>query len=357
MTRMASMENVDLGSLEALSGKVVGDVASALGLLMAYLGDRAGVFDALADAGRVSVDQLASRTGLHPKYLREWLGSVCAAGYVTFHPDDESFSLSPEQELVMGREGNPACMQGFVEVVISQMGSYESAVQTFMSGEGRPWSDHLPCCFCGTERFFRNGYRMHLVESWLPKLTGVEDRLKSGAKVADIGCGHGASTLLMAQAFPNSQFFGFDFHVPSIDKARTHAREGGLTNVQFEVAGATDYPGNDYDLACMFDALHDMGDPEGAARHLKQSLAENGVFMLVEPLAGDSMQENLHPLGQIYYAASTTICTPASLAQDVGLGLGAQAGQARLTQLLMAAGFQDVVRVAETQTNMVLQAT
>lgn len=346
---------VDMAKLEQLAGKVVGDVAGAMSMFMAYLGDQAGVFDALDAAGRASLDQLAARTGLNPKYLHEWLGSVSAAGYVTFHPEDETFELTEEQALIFGREGQPACMQGFFQVVISQFAGQEAAVETFKSGKGRPWSDHLPCCFCGTDRFFRPGYAANLVANWIPSLEGVEEKLKSGAKIADIGCGHGSSTLLMAQAFPASTVYGFDFHEPSIAEARAKAKEAGVTNIHFEVARAQDYPGEGYDFACIFDALHDMGDPVGAARHIHETLKPDGTFMLVEPMAGDSMADNMNPIGQIFYAASTTVCTPASLAQEVGLGLGAQAGQKRLTEVLNQAGFTKVRRAAETPTNMVLE--
>jgi len=226
-----------------------------------------------------------------------------------------------------------------------------------VSGKGRAWGDHSACLFCGTDRFFRPGYQASLVAEWIPALDGVESRLKAGAKVADIGCGHGSSTVLMAQAYPNSTIHGIDYHAPSIDEARRKAAEAGVTNVEFTVASAQDFPGGDYDFACIFDALHDMGDPVGAARHIRAALKPGGTFMLVEPMAGDSMAENMNPLGQIFYAASTTICTPASLAQPVGLGLGAQAGQKRLTEVLTEAGFASVRRSAETPTNMVLEVT
>ncbi|MBW8755134.1 MAG: methyltransferase domain-containing protein [Sphingomonadales bacterium] len=349
-------EDFDETKLNALIGKVIGDVAGAMSLFLAYIGDQAGVFAALDGAGRLTVDQLAEKAGYNRKYLHEWLGSVAAAGYVTLH-EDGTFSLTPEQALVFTREGQPACMQGFIQAILSQFEAHEKAVQTFKSGKGRPWSEQTPCCFCGTDRFFRPGYAANLVESWIPSLKGVEDKLKAGAKVADIACGHGSSTVLMAQAFPNSTFHGFDFHAPSIAEARAKAAAAGVTNVQFDVAMAQDYPGEGYDFACIFDALHDMGDPVGAARHIRSTLKPGGTFMLVEPLAGDTMAENMHPIGQIFYAFSTTVCTPASLAQDVGLGLGAQAGQKRLTEVLGEAGFTSVRRASETPTNMVLEVT
>jgi 2-polyprenyl-3-methyl-5-hydroxy-6-metoxy-1,4-benzoquinol methylase len=350
-------ETIDETRLNDLIGKVIGDVAGALSVFMAYLGDQAGVFTALDGAGRMSCAELAAKTGLNEKYLHEWLGSVCAAGYVNHHPEDETFSITPEQALVFTREGQPACMQGFFQLIVSQFAGHEKGTETFISGRGRPWGDHPACLFCGTDRFFRPGYQANLIDNWIPALDGVEAKLKAGAKVADIGCGHGSSTVLMAQAYPNSTIHGIDLHAPSIEAAKRKAAEAGVTNVEFRVGKAQDFPGKDYDFACIFDALHDMGDPVGAARHIREALAPGGTFMLVEPMAGDSMAENMHPLGQIFYAASCTICTPNSLSQEVGRGLGAQAGQKRLTEVLTEAGFAKVRRAAETPTNMVLEVS
>ena len=354
-------ETIDEARLDALLGKTIGDVAGAMSVFMAYLGDQAGVFDALDGAGRVTVDQLAAKTGMNAKYLREWLGAVAGAGYVNHHGaengGDETFSLDPEQALVFTREGQPACMQGFFQLIVSQFAGHEKATETFRTGQGRPWGDHPACLFCGTDRFFRPGYQANLIDNWIPSLDGVEAKLKAGARVADIGCGHGSSTVLMAQAYPNSTIVGIDYHAPSIEAARAKAAEAGVSNVEFQVAKAQDFAGEGYDFACIFDALHDMGDPVGAARHIRETLAPGGTFMLVEPMAGDSMADNMHPLGQIFYAASCTICTPNSLSQEVGLGLGAQAGQKALTEVLTEAGFGNVRRAAETPTNMVLEVT
>ncbi len=350
-------EAIDETRLNDLIGKVIGDVAGALSLYMAYLGDQAGVFDALDGAGRLTVDELAAKTGLNAKYLHEWLGSVCAAGYVNHHAEDETFSIIPEQALVFAREGQPACMQGFIQAVVSQYEAHEKATATFRSGAGRPWGDHTQCLFCGVDRFFRPGYQANLTEVWIPALGGVEAKLKAGAKIADIGCGHGSSTVLLAQAYPNSTIHGIDYHAPSIEEAKKKAAEAGVTNVEFQVAKAQDFAGEGYDFACIFDALHDMGDPVGAARHIRETLAPGGTFMLVEPLAGDSMAENMHPLGQIFYAFSCTVCTPNSLSQEVALGLGAQAGEKRLAEVCREAGFSQVRRAAETPTNMVLEVT
>lgn len=346
---------VDEGRLQELAGKVVGDIAGAMGVFMAYIGDQSGVYRAMRDSGPTTLEELASKTRLNPKYLHQWLGSNAAAGYVTYDASGDRFSLSPEQAIVFAEEGHPACLQGFFQAVVSQYETNQEAVDTFISGRGRPWGDHSRCLFCGTDRFFRPGYAANLLENWIPALDGVEEKLKAGAKIADIGCGHGSSTVLMAEAFPNSKIYGIDFHQPSIEEARKRAQSVGVTNVEFIVAKAQDYPGDGFDFACIFDALHDMGDPVGAARHIRETMKPDGTFMLVEPLAGDSMAENLHPLGQIFYGFSTTVCTPASLAQEVGLGLGAQAGEKKLTEVLRQAGFQNIRRATQTDTNMVLE--
>jgi ubiquinone/menaquinone biosynthesis C-methylase UbiE len=350
-------ETIDESRLNELIGKVIGDVAGSQSLFMAYLGDQAGVFAAMDGAGPLTCDQLAAKTGLNAKYLHEWLGSVAAAGYVTFHPEDETFTLTPEQALIFTREGQPACMQGFVQAIVSQFEMHERATDTFKSGEGRPWGDHSQCLFCGTDRFFRPGYQANLIDNWIPALNGVEEKLKAGAKVADIGCGHGSSTVLMAQAYPKSTIMGIDYHAPSIEAAKEKAAAAGVTNVEFQLARAQDFAGEGFDFACIFDALHDMGDPVGAARHIRETLAPGGTFMLVEPMAGDTMAENMHPLGQIFYAFSCTVCTPNSLSQEGALGIGAQAGQKRLTEVCRDAGFANVRRAAETPTNMVLEVT
>ena len=246
-----------------------------------------------------------------------------------------------------------AC-RAFFQAIVAQYETHAKAVKTFKTGKGRPWNEQSSCCFCATDRFFRPGYAANLIDSWIPALNGTGAKLEAGAKIADIGCGHGSSSILLAKAYPKSEIHAFDFHEPSIIEARKKAKVAGVTNVKFRVARAQDFPGKDFDLACIFDALHDMGDPVGAAKHIRQALRPDGTFMLVEPLAGDT-SENLHPIRQIYYSFSTTVCTPASLAQEVGLGLGAQAGQKRLTEVLNQAGFTHVRRAATTETNMVLE--
>lgn len=346
----------DEAKFAELQGKVMGDIGGAVGVLMSYIGDQAGVYKALEEAGPCTHETLSEKSGIDPRYLREWLSSNAAAGYVGYDAADDTFSLSPEQAALFAHEGEPTCMQGFFESIVAQYASYETAVDVFKTGKGRPWSDHLPCCFCGTDRFFRPGYAANLVENWIPALDGVEAKLKSGAKVADVGCGHGSSTILMAQAYPKSTIHGIDFHAPSIDEARAKAKKAGVTNVEFHVSSAKEFSGNDFDFACIFDALHDMGDPVGAAAHIKEVLKPDGTFMVVEPAAADSLGENLNVLAAIFYGFSTTICVPTSRSQEVGLALGAQAGEKQLTEVLNQAGFSAVRRATETPTNMVLEA-
>ncbi len=348
---------VDMERLQGFVGKVMGDIGGAFALLLSYMGDQTGVFRALRDHGPCTVTQLATAAGVDERYLREWLSAMAAGGYVEYRPADETFAMTPEQAIVLAAEGHPACMQGFFQMVVSQFATHDQAVEVFRSGAGRPWSAHHSCCFCGTDRFFRAGYAASLVDAWLPALDGMVGRLQRGARVADVGCGHGSSTVLMAQAFPASSFVGFDFHGPSIDAARGKAAAGGVGgNTEFVVASAKQIGPGGFDLVCMFDSLHDMGDPVGVARRVRDCLAPDGIFMLVEPLAGDRLADNLHVLGQLFYSASTLVCTPTSRAQEVGLALGAQAGERRLTAVLREAGFAAVRRVAETPTNMVLEA-
>lgn len=348
---------MDQERFEALQGKVMGDVGGAIGLFMAYLGDQAGVYAALENCGPCTHEELAEQTGLNSRYLREWLSANAAFGYVDYDAAADAFSLSPEQAAIFTHEGEPTCMQGFFQAVVGQIATHDTALDVFKSGRGRPWGEHHSCCFCGTDRFFRPGYVANLVDHWIPALPGVRAKLEAGGHVADIGCGRGSSTIQMAKSFPKSNFHGFDFHQPSIQAAAEEASSEGLSNAEFRVSTAKEFPGNEYDLICIFDALHDMGDPLGAARHIRDSLKPGGTFMLVEPMAGDSLAENLNLLSGIYYGFSTTVCVPTSKSQEVGLGLGAQAGEKRLTAILHEAGFSQVLRAAETPTNMVLAAT
>jgi SAM-dependent methyltransferase len=348
---------IDEARLEAFLGKVLGDVGGAFSVLLGYIGDQTGVYRALRDRGPSTAGELAAAAGVDARYLLEWLSAQAAAGYVEYDEATETFSVTPEQATVLAHEGHPAFFQGLFQQLVAQFTTHEQSIEVFRSGEGRSWGEHHACCFCGTDRFFRPGYVANLVDAWLPSLDGVLDKLIAGAKVADVGCGHGSSTALLARAFPASSFHGFDFHGPSIESARQAAATAGVTaNTHFTTLTAKELPAEGFDLVCMFDALHDMGDPVGAARRIRESLAPDGTFMLVEPLAGDQLGDNLHLLGQVFYAASTLICTPASRAQEVGLALGAQAGEARLTAVLREAGFTRFRRAAETPTNMVLEA-
>lgn len=343
--------------LAELQGKVLGDIAGSMGLIMAYMGDRLNLYSALVEISPATSEELAESTGLTERYVREWLSANAAGGYIEYDAASAKFSMTPEQTVVFACEGHPHCMQGFFQAVVSTYLDEPKVTEVFRNGKGLPWSDHNGCLFCGTERFFRPMYAASLVDAWIPALDGVREKLEAGAKVADIGCGHGSSTVIMAKAFPKSTFHGFDFHEPSIEHAQARARDAGVAgNTIFEVVSAKEFPGRDYDLVTIFDALHDMGDPVGAAAHILSSLSDGGTFMLVEPLAGDSVEENKNLLGQIYYSFSTMICTPASKAQEVGLALGAQAGEKRLTAVLNEAGFTRVRRAAETPTNMVLEA-
>ena len=347
---------IDDKKFEELQGKVFADVAGAMGVFMAYLGDQTGIFKVLEDCGPCSHTELAEKSGIDARYLREWLSANAATGYVSYDTDTDEFSLTPEQAAIFIHEGDPTCMQGFFQAVVSQYASCDTAVDVLKTGKGRPWSDQLPCCFCGTDRFFRPGYAMNLVDNWITALDGVTDKLKAGAKVADIGCGHGSSTILMAESFPNSTIHGFDLHGPSIEAARAKAKAAGVKNIEFHVSAAKDYVDRDFDFACIFDALHDMGDPVGAAQHIKDSLKPAGTFMIVEPAAGDELKDNLNMVGGIFYGFSTTICLPTSKSQEVGLALGAQAGERRLTEVLNQAGFGNVRRATETPFNMILEA-
>jgi SAM-dependent methyltransferase len=347
---------LDEAKLNEFVGKMVGDMGAAMGAALMVLGDRLGLYKELA-TGKLNSAELARRTGTTERYVREWLAAQAAAGYVDYDPVDECFSLSPEQAMVFANESSPVFMPGFAEVIQSVWRDEPKIAEAFRTGKGVGWHEHDTCLFRGTERFFRPGYAAHLVDAWLPSLNGVVEKLRQGARVADVGCGHGASTIIMAKAFPNSQFVGFDYHPPSVEHAAEAARRDGLGDtVRFEVAAAKDFPGRDYDLIAFFDCLHDMGDPVGAARHVRQALAPDGTWLIVEPFAHDDLTENLNPVGRIFYAASTMICTPASLSQEVGLGLGAQAGETRLREVVTQGGFSRFRRAAETPFNLVLEA-
>lgn len=346
----------DTDRLNSFLGRMVGDLGAIATGALVVLGDRLGFYAAMRDGSRFTSAELARRTGTHERYVREWLAAQAAAGYVDYDDDANAFHLNPEQAAVFADDASPASMAGAFEVLASLWLDEPKVAEAFRSGRGVAWHDHSRCLFRGTERFFRPGYNANLVSQWLPALDGVVAKLERGATVADVGCGHGSSTLVMARAFPNSQFVGFDYHPESIEAAREAARDMGVgANTRFEVADARSFPGR-YDLVTFFDCLHDMGDPVGAATHVRESLSPDGTWMLVEPYANDRLRDNLNPVGRIYYAASTLICTPCSLSQDVGLGLGAQAGEMRLRQVVTAGGFGRMRRAAETPFNIVLEA-
>jgi SAM-dependent methyltransferase len=311
----------------------------------------------MAGAGPLTSQEVAERSGAAERYVREWLGNQAAGGYVTYDPESDRYTLPDEQALALADEDSPFYILGLYDSIASLYADEDQILEAFRSGGGMGWHEHDHRLFRGTERFFRPGYRANLVPEWIPTLDGVQEKLESGAKVADVGCGHGASTIIMAEAFPKSQFFGFDYHDASIKRARQAADEAGVGDrITFEVAPAKDYPGSGYDLVCVFDCLHDMGDPVGAAAQVLSTLDADGTWMIVEPFAGDRVEDNLNPVGRVFYGASTVICTPASLSQEVGLALGAQAGEKRLTEVLNEAGFTRVRRATETPFNLILEA-
>ncbi|MBY2946900.1 class I SAM-dependent methyltransferase [Rhizobium leguminosarum] len=350
------MREPDMQKLDALVGRLVGDVGAAMSGALVVLGDQVGIYKAMADGTPMSVQDLAKKTGIKERYLREWLSAQAAADYVAYDEKTDRFSLTPEQAMVFGEENSPAFFVGAFEVVQSMWMDEPKVADAFRTGKGLGWHEHSTCLFRGTERFFRPGYNSHLVNEWIPALGGVEEKLKAGASVADVGCGHGASTILMAQAYPASRFTGFDYHGPSIERANAAAKEAGVSDrVTFEQGSAAEFPGRGYDMVAMFDCLHDMGDPVGAGRHVKDTLGPNGTWLIVEPFAHDHLKDNLNPVGRVYYGASTMICTPASLSQEVGLGLGAQAGEMKLRKVALDAGFTHFRRATETPFNMVFE--
>jgi SAM-dependent methyltransferase len=348
---------IDEAKLEAFAGQAVTDMGAAISGLLLHIGDRLGLYKAMAGAGPVTPAALAARTGTAERYVREWLGNQAAGGYVVYDPADGTFELPAEQAMVVANEDSPVFLAGAFETIASCYADHGLFVDAFRTGAGIAWRQHDDRLFSGALRFFRPGYAAYLVSEWLPALDGVVDKLQAGASVADVGCGLGASTIIMAQAFGRSTFLGVDNHEPSITAARQAAAEAGVTQrARFETVPAKELPGKGYDLVCLFDCLHDMGDPVGAARHIRQALAPDGTLFLVEPLAGDGLKDNLNPVGRIFYGLSTVICTPGSLAQEVGLGLGAQAGERRLSAVLREAGFSRVRRATQTPFNLILEA-
>ena len=352
------MADVNPDTLNALVGKMLGDLGGAFSVPTVRIGFRLGLFRSLHADGPATAGELAGRLGLAERYVREWAMAQAANGYVTFDASGERFSLSPEQAMVFALEDSPLYLAGAFELVAAMIEGEAKVEAGFRTGAGVTWGESSSCLFCAVGAFFRPGYVNGLVQSWLPAIDGMLPRLEDGAKVADIGCGVGFSTLMMAKAFPNSRFVGFDFHAPSIAQANAHAVTHGLhERVRFEAVAAKEIEERDFDLITMFDCLHDMGDPRGCARHMRSLLKEDGAWMIVEPIAGDDPTANVgNPVSRLFYNASTMICVPTSLAQEVGEALGAQAGEAKLTDVLVGAGFGHVRRATEGPFNMVLEA-
>jgi SAM-dependent methyltransferase len=348
---------LDGEKLEQFVFRAVEEVGATLNAALVVMGDKLGLYRAMAGSGALTPSELARRSGVSERYVREWLNAQAAGGYVTYDPESGEYTLPPEQAVALADDESPAYLPGFFQVALGSVLDSPRITDSARSGSGVGWHEHNHDVFDGCERFFRPGYNAHLVSEWLPALDGVVAKLEAGCQVADIGCGHGASTILMAQAFPNSRFVGSDYHEGSIETARRRAAEAGVADrVRFETAHASSAPGEGYDLVTMFDCLHDMGDPVGAARQVRESIAADGTWMIVEPMAGDRIEDNLNPVGRAYYGFSTLLCTPASLSQDVGLALGAQAGEARIRDVVSAGGFSRFRRAAETPFNLVFEA-
>lgn len=350
--------NISEDKLNALLGKFVGDLGATMHAGSIVIGEKLGLYKAMATPEeRFTAAELAKRTDTNERYVREWLNAQAASGYVEYDAAADSYYMTAEQAFVMTNENGAVYLPGAFILATSALKAVPKMVERFKSGEGLGWHEHDPDLFRGTELFFRPGYNANLLSAWIPALDGVEQKLKDGAQVADVGCGLGASTIIMAAAYPNSQFVGFDYHDKSIEQARQKAKEAGVgSNISFEVANAKEFPGTDYDLVTFFDCLHDMGDPIGASKHVRGSLKSDGTWMIVEPFANDKHEDNHNPVGRVYYSASTLICTPASRSQEVGLGLGAQAGEARLKSVANEAGFTRFRRATETPFNLVLEA-
>ena len=348
---------LDEQKLHELLGRAVVDFGAASIAPLVLIGDRLGLYRTLTSSGPLTSTELAARTSTAERYVREWLNAQAASGYVTYDAPTGRYSLTPEQALVFATEDSPAFIVGGFQTAVAAGRIVDRLTDAFRTGEGIGWHEHDHAVFHGVERFYRSGYVGNLVQSWIPALDGVAAKLERGARVADIGCGHGASTIVLAQAFPASQFVGFDYHTESIVEANARAAKAGVADrCRFEVASAKNFPGRHYDLVCTFDALHAMGDPAGASRHVLTTLAPEGSWMIVEPYAGDRVEENLNPVGRAYYAASTLICTPCSLAQEVGLALGGQAGEARMRAVVTGAGFTRFRRALQTPINLIYEA-
>jgi SAM-dependent methyltransferase len=356
MSAAAIAPSVDMNRLNAFVGQFVNDLGAAAHAGMVVIGERLGLYKALA-AHPMTPAELAAKTNTDERYLREWLASQAAGGYITYDANSGQFGMNGEQVFTLAMEDSPAYLPGAFELALGSLAAVPRITESFRTGAGMGWHEHADEVFHGCEKFFRPGYAANLVSSWIPALDGVQEKLEAGAVVADVGCGKGASTILLAKAFPNSHFFGFDYHDKSIEAAREIARANGVgAHASFGMASAKSFSGKDYDLVTMFDCLHDMGDPVGAAAHVRRALAKDGTWMIVEPFANERLQDNLNPVGRVYYSFSTLLCTPCSRSQEVGLCLGAQAGEARIREVVMAAGFTRFRRVTETPFNIVYEA-
>ncbi len=347
---------INEAKLHALVGGILHDIGGAFSVPLVQIGESLGLYQTLSESGALSSEELAAKTGLKERYLREWLSAQAASNYIAFDPESGKFSMTPEQSFVFANQGSPFYLAPAFGAAAAFQQNMPLVKDAFRTGEGIAWGDQTQCLSCAVARFFRPGYDNHLVQSWLPALDGVVGKLEQGGEVADVGCGHGISTMIIARAFPKSKVHGFDFHEKSIDAANKHAKEHHVSNIDFHTMDAKELPGK-YDLITMFDCLHDMGDPVGALKHIRAALKPGGSVMIVEPMAGDSLKDNLNPIGRMYYSASTMVCVPTSLAQPVGAALGAQAGEKRLRKLIMEeAGFGACRRATETPFNLILEA-
>ena len=348
---------LDQTKLNEMLHRGVNDFGATFHAACVVIGDSLGLYKSLAAGGWQTPAELAARTGTTERYVREWLASQAAGGYVALDPGTGRYCLTEEQAFTLADDKSPAFLPGAFQLALAATKAVPKLIDAFKTGEGMGWHEHDHELFHGTERFFRPGYAANLIASWIPALQGVEAKLKGGAKVADVGCGLGASTILMAQSYPKSEFVGFDYHDKSIEAARQRAKDAGVGDrVRFEIAKAKDFPGNDYDFVTFFDCLHDMGDPIGASKHVRSSLKKDGTWMIVEPAAGDKLEDNLNPIGRAFYSASTLLCTPASLSQEVGLALGAQAGEKRMRDVVSSGGFSSFRRATQTPFNLIFEA-
>lgn len=353
---VSTATSFDEEKINEFLGKVVGDFGAALSSVLSYIGLKLGLYDALAESEGLTPAELAEKTNTTERYVREWLINQASGGYVHYHAQTGKYSLLPEQKIALTDESSPFYVGGGFYVIKAMMNAQPRITEAFQNGGGMLWSEHDPDLFIGTEKFFRPGYQAHLIAEWIPALTGIEEKLNSGARVADVGCGHGASTIIMAEAFPNSQFFGFDNHEASIEKARQKAEKAGVADrVKFEVASASDFPGENYDLICFFDCLHDMGDPAGAAKRAFENLGDGGSVLIVEPMAGNKVEENFNPIGRTFSGASTLCCTANSLALG-GPALGAVASEDALKETVLSGGFKQFRRATETPFNRIYEA-